>query len=86
MECVTEQCCRSVNYKKKAALEREKNCEMLHNVVYNTSDDLLEKSASYDYVYLIDPIEVRVSFTAYKKFGELIRRITQVRFVLIKKN
>ncbi|XP_028411182.1 microfibril-associated glycoprotein 4-like [Dendronephthya gigantea] len=28
---------------------------MLHNVVYNTSERLLEKNSSYDYVYLLNP-------------------------------
>ncbi|XP_028411110.1 microfibril-associated glycoprotein 4-like [Dendronephthya gigantea] len=28
---------------------------MLHNVVYNTSESLLEKNSSYDHVYLLNP-------------------------------
>ena len=57
IECVKEPCCRSINYRK--TLCNETNCEMLHNVVYNTSEKLLEKSSSYDHVYLTNPHKVR---------------------------
>ncbi|XP_028401514.1 uncharacterized protein LOC114524587 [Dendronephthya gigantea] len=55
MECAKEPCCRSVNYKKTPNLQNELNCEMLHNVIYNISDDVLEKNNSYDYAYLTEP-------------------------------
>ncbi|CAB3988571.1 Hypothetical predicted protein [Paramuricea clavata] len=53
MECVKEPCCRSINYKK--TIHNEPNCEMLHDVIYNTSENVLERNSSYDYVYLLDP-------------------------------
>ncbi|XP_028411143.1 microfibril-associated glycoprotein 4-like [Dendronephthya gigantea] len=55
MECATEICCRSINFKKKLTSKNDSNCEMLHNVVYNTSERLLEKNSSYNYVYLVNP-------------------------------
>ncbi len=58
MECATEACCRSINYKKTAPLHNEPNCEMLHDVVYNTSEKMLDKNSSYDYVYLVNPEKV----------------------------
>ena len=60
MECATEPCCRSINYKTLLSLNNETNCEMLHNMVYNTSQTLLEKNSSFDYVYLISPHKVVV--------------------------
>jgi hypothetical protein len=42
--CDKEPCCRSINFKKKSSSHIEKNCEMLHNVVSNTSEQLLEKT------------------------------------------
>ena len=59
IECVKEPCCRSINYRK--TLCNETNCEMLHNVVYNTSEKLLEKNSSYDHVYLTNPHKVTLS-------------------------
>ncbi|CAB4011448.1 Hypothetical predicted protein, partial [Paramuricea clavata] len=53
VECVNEPCCRSTNYKKD--FQNKPNCEMLHDVVYNTSEKVLERNSSYDYVYLLDP-------------------------------
>ena len=58
MECATEICCRSINFKKKFTSVKQSNCEMLHNVVYNTSKRLLEKNSSYNYVYLVNPQKV----------------------------
>ncbi|XP_028411161.1 techylectin-5B-like [Dendronephthya gigantea] len=55
MECATEICCRSINFKRILTSKNDSNCEMLHNVVYNTSERLLEKNSSYDYVYLVKP-------------------------------
>ena len=56
MECVKHPCCRSLNYKKKS--KDEPNCEMLHNLMYNTSEKLLQSNSSYDYVYLANPHKV----------------------------
>ena len=56
MDCAFEPCCRSINYKN--TVQNEPNCEMLHNFVYNTSSDLLEKNSSYDHVYLVSPQKV----------------------------
>ncbi len=56
MECATEPCCRSINYKK--VLQNESNCELLHNVIYDESEEVLEKISSYDYVYLVNPQKV----------------------------
>ena len=56
IECVKEPCCRSINYKK--TFQNEPNCEMLHDVVYNTTEKVLERNFSYDYVYLLDPQKV----------------------------
>ena len=60
MECSTEACCRSINYKKTVPLQNEPNCEMLHHVLYNTSEKMLDKNSSYDYVYLVNPEKVRI--------------------------
>ena len=57
MECSNEPCCRSINYKK--IFRNEPNCEILHNVVYNTSENALKKNSSFDYVYLTNPEKVR---------------------------
>ncbi|XP_028395829.1 uncharacterized protein LOC114519848 [Dendronephthya gigantea] len=56
-ECASEPCCRSVNYKHISSTENESNCEMLHNVVYNVSEQLLERNSQYDYLYLTSPIK-----------------------------
>ncbi|XP_028416458.1 uncharacterized protein LOC114540535 [Dendronephthya gigantea] len=54
VKCVTEPCCRSINYKKHSK-DNETNCEMLHSVVDEiTSQEVLEKNASYDHIYLIN--------------------------------
>ncbi len=58
IECVNEPCCRSINYKK--TYKNEANCEMLHDVVYDTSEKDLERNFSYDYIYLIEPQKVIV--------------------------
>jgi hypothetical protein len=60
IDCATEPCCRSINYKKSMFLENESNCEMLHNVVYNVSEKILKEKSSYDYVYLLNPQKVRI--------------------------
>jgi hypothetical protein len=60
MECATEPCCRSINYNKSMVAENESNCEMLHNVVYNVSERVLEENSTYDYVYLLNPEKVRI--------------------------
>ena len=60
IECFIEPCCRSINYKNTSSTsQNEKNCEMLHNVVYNTSKNELEETPSFDYVYLVNPEKVR---------------------------
>ena len=56
MECVKEPCCRSINYKK--TFQNEPNCEMLHDVIYNTSEKALERNSSHDHVYLVNPQKV----------------------------
>ena len=56
VECVKQPCCRSINYKQTS--HGESNCEMLHNLVYNTSEKLLERNPFYDHVYLINPRKV----------------------------
>ena len=33
IECATEPCCRSINYKTDTSFDNETNCEMLHNLV-----------------------------------------------------
>ena len=58
IECVTEPCCRSINYRKHER-NNETNCEMLHNVVNSTTTkEVLEKNNSYDYIYLINSKKV----------------------------
>ena len=59
MECSNEPCCRSINYKISPTLQNEPNCEILHNVVYNTSENALERSSSYDHVHLANSEKVR---------------------------
>ncbi len=56
MECATEPCCRSINYNK--VLQNVSNYELLHNVIYDDIEEVLEKNSSYDYVYLINPQKV----------------------------
>ena len=60
IECATEPCCRSINYKKTLNLQNEPNCEMLHNLVYNDSQELLEANSSYNHVYLGNPRKVKI--------------------------
>ena len=59
IECVRDPCCRSVNYKTLITAGNEENCEMLHNLVYNTSDDLLKKNGTYNYIFLNSPMKVK---------------------------
>ena len=59
-QCVEEPCCRSINFKKIVSTPNERNCEMLHNVVYNTSKKFLLKNTSYDYIYFNNPRKVRI--------------------------
>ena len=55
--CVDEQCCRSINYKERFPPQRHHSlCEMLHDIVYDSSE--LEENCSYDYVYLTNPQKV----------------------------
>ncbi|XP_028411120.1 microfibril-associated glycoprotein 4-like [Dendronephthya gigantea] len=72
MECATEICCRSINFKKKWTSKNDSNCEMLHNVVYNTSERLLEKNSSYDYVYLVNPQKEFNATCFVNTFDEII--------------
>jgi hypothetical protein len=74
MECFKEPCCRSINFKKIVAKLSERNCEMLHNVVYNTSEQVLENNASYDYIFFNNPRKVRRIVTHLSlKFRLIIR-------------
>ena len=59
LDCCKEPCCRSVNFKKTSTLEDEPKCELLHNLAYNTSKNLLQGNASYDYAYFTKPEKVR---------------------------
>ncbi len=60
-ECVEEPCCRSINFKKIISTQNERNCEMLHNVVYNSSNKkFLLENTSYDYIYFNHPRKVRI--------------------------
>lgn len=59
IECGNDPCCRSINYKKTLNLQNEPNCEMLHNVVYNLSEKVLESNTSYDHIFLVDTQKVR---------------------------
>ena len=59
IECVRDPCCRSVNYKNIIIAGNEENCEMLHNLVYNTSDDLLKKNNTYNYIFFNSPMKVK---------------------------
>jgi hypothetical protein len=67
MECHNEACCRSINYKKTSTFQNEPNCEILHHVVYNSSENALMKSSSFDHVYLVDSEKVRRVWR-YSKF------------------
>jgi hypothetical protein len=58
--CDKEPCCRSINFKKKSSSDDNQNCEMLHNVVYNTSEKLLETNSSFDHVYFVSSNKVRM--------------------------
>ena len=60
MECATDLCCRSINFKKTMTLNNESNCEMLHHVAYNNFEELLESNFYYDYAYLVNPQKVRI--------------------------
>ena len=60
LECVTEPCCRSINYKKTSIAQNESNCEMLHNTVHNSSQKSLQANFSYDHVYLSNPQKVKI--------------------------
>jgi hypothetical protein len=57
--CDKELCCRSINFKKESNSDDNQNCEMLHNVVYNTSEKLLETNAAFDHVYFVSSNKVR---------------------------
>ena len=69
MECVKEPCCRSINYKK--TFQNEPKCEMLHEVIYNTSEKALKRNSSYDYVYLLDPQKVWIVCRVESLVGRL---------------
>ena len=60
IECAIEPCCRSINYKTTSTCQNEKNCEMFHNLVYNSSENALESNSSYDHVYLVNAQKVRI--------------------------
>ena len=60
LDCYKEPCCRSVNFKKISTSEDEPKCELLHNFPYNTSKNLLQGNASYDYAYFTKPEKVRL--------------------------
>ncbi|XP_028416200.1 sushi, von Willebrand factor type A, EGF and pentraxin domain-containing protein 1-like [Dendronephthya gigantea] len=48
--CIKEPCCRSLNYKESSPQAEASVCEMLHDVIHNTSKQLQENSF-YDYIY-----------------------------------
>jgi hypothetical protein len=58
--CDQEPCCRSINFKNISSSPLEKNCEMLHNVVHKTSEQLLETDRSFDHLYFISSEKVRI--------------------------
>ena len=60
IECDKEPCCRSINIQKKSNSHDAQICEMLHNVVYNTSEDLLEANPTFDHVYLTSSKKVNL--------------------------
>ena len=64
LDCYKETCCRSVNFKKISTSEDKPKCELLHNLAHNTSKNLLQGNASYDYAYFTKPEKVR-SLSAY---------------------
>jgi hypothetical protein len=59
IECDKEPCCRSINIQKKSSSHDAQICEMLHNLVYNTSKKLLEANPSFDHVYFTSSKKVR---------------------------
>ena len=64
IECVKDSCCRSINYKTIITARNEENCEMLHNLVYNTSDDLLKKNDTYVHIFFNSPMKVNLTVSS----------------------
>ena len=60
--CLSNNCCRAVNYRKKGPSE---NCELLH-ILASHHRELLEKNENYDYYVLLQPNRVR--FKKYTHF------------------
>ena len=63
IECASQPCCRSINFKKEIISQDEPNCEMLHKVVYKSRDKLLKQNPSYKHVYLISPQKASSNYT-----------------------
>ena len=59
LDCYKEPCCRSINFKKISTAENEPKCELLHNIAYNTSEEMLQKNVSYDHAFFTNPEKVR---------------------------
>ena len=76
VSCVQEPCCRSINYRQRLPQSHADLCEMLHDVVYNTSAEL-EKNRFYDYVYFNEPQKVN------KITGELLQHSCSILVVNI---
>ena len=56
-ECFAHQCCRSMNYNYATLADHSNKCELLHNLVENTSY-VLERNSSFDHLFFNEPLKV----------------------------
>ena len=56
-KCFAHPCCRSMNYNYAALADHSNKCELLHNLVENTSY-VLERNSSFDHLFFNEPLKV----------------------------
>ena len=56
-ECFAHPCCRSINYNYATSADHLNKCELLHNLVENTSY-VLERNSSFDHLFFNEPLKV----------------------------
>lgn len=68
--CFAHPCCRSMNYKHSTAVNQSNKCELLHNLVENSSQHTshaLEPNSSFGHFFFNQPLKVIRNITLCRK-------------------
>ena len=56
-DCFAHPCCRSINYNLATSANHLNKCELLHDLVENTTQ-VLEPNSSFDHIFFTHPLKV----------------------------